>query len=440
MQAKPVLSVQLSTQPPFTAPMTALLLTIGDEILLGQIVDTNAAWLGERLAEAGMDLVRCETVRDTEDAIIGALERANSEGIGLVVATGGLGPTTDDLTREAVARFFGAPVEEDASVVARLAALFAARGRELTPIARRMAGVPRGFDVLENPVGTAPGLWGETEHNGHILRVALMPGVPREMAAIWDGSLAARVGALRDGAVVSRTLVTAGFGETDLAARHGDLSDVLPQDDLARVGIAYLPGLGTVRLRVTARGRDEAAARARVDRAAERLRERLGDAVFGEGSDTLEGIVLDGLAARGLTLATAESCTGGSVAARLTGIAGASRAFLGGVVAYDNAVKTGLLGVSPETLDAYGAVSEQTVREMAAGARARLGVDVAVATSGVAGPTGGTPGKPVGTVWIAAEWPGGSDAVMLHLSHDRGVNIGLSTIAALNLVRRRVLL
>ena len=422
--------------------MTAVLLTIGDEILIGQIVDTNAAWLGERLAASGVELVRAETVRDTEAAIRGALERAFAPGDGradLVVATGGLGPTTGDLTREATAAHFGVGLHSDAAVEARLRALFAARGREMQPIVLRMAHVPDGFTVLDNPVGTAPGLWGERAGPHGTERVVLMPGVPREMTAIWDGSVSARVDALAPGAVVSRTLVTAGYGETDLAARHGDLSDVLVSDDRASLGIAYLPALGTVRLRVTARGPDRQAAAERVDRTAERLRERLGEAVFGEGDATLEGVVLDGLVARGLTLAVAESCTGGAVAARLTSVPGASRAFVGGVVAYDNRVKTALLGVPEATLRAHGAVSEATVRAMAEGVRQRLGADVGVATSGVAGPGGGTPEKPVGTVWIAVAWPGGTDAALLRLSHDRGVTIGLSTVSALNLVRRRVL-
>ncbi|HEX8299629.1 MAG TPA: CinA family nicotinamide mononucleotide deamidase-related protein [Rubricoccaceae bacterium] len=428
--------------------MTAVLLTIGDEILLGQIVDTNAAWLGERLAASGVDLVRHETVRDTMPAIRAALERAfapgEGGGVGLVVATGGLGPTTDDLTREAVAAHFGVGVRQDWGIEDRLRALFAARGREMQPVVLRMAGVPEGFTVLDNPVGTAPGLWGERAGPHGTERVALLPGVPREMSAIWDSSLRAQVDALAGGAVVSRTLVTAGYGETDLAARHGDLADVLVSDARADVGIAYLPGLGTVRLRVTARGPDAAAASARVDRVVDRLSERLGDAVFGEGADTLEGVVLDGLVACGLTIATAESCTGGSIAARLTSVPGASRAFMGGVVAYDNRIKTGLLGVSVALLREHGAVSEPVVRAMAEGARTHLGADVGVATSGVAGPGGGTPEKPVGTVWLAVSWPDGeggarTEAVRLQFSHDRGVTIGLSTVSALNLVRRRVL-
>jgi nicotinamide-nucleotide amidase len=259
------------------------------------------------------------------------------------------------------------------------------------------------------------------------------------MTAIWDGSLAARIAALSPGVVLSRTLVTAGYGETDLALRHGDLSDVLVSDDRARLGIAYLPALGTVRLRVTARGTDAAVAEGRVDRSIERLRERLGDAVFGEGADTLEGVVLDGLVARGLRIATAESCTGGSVAARLTSVPGASRAFVGGVVAYDNAVKEALLGVPAETLYEHGAVSEATVRAMAGGVRERLGADVGVATTGVAGPGGGTAEKPVGTVWLAVATAAGTHAVRRQLTHDRGVNVGLSVTGALDLVRLHVL-
>lgn len=414
--------------------MRAVLLTVGDEILLGQIVNSNAAWLGERLALVGADLVRSETVGDTLPAIRDALARAYAEAE-LVVITGGLGPTHDDLTKDAVASYFGVGLVRDADVEAVLEARYAARGRALTPARRSMADVPDGFEPLANPKGAAPGLWGERELDGRSEIVAVMPGVPYEMKAIWEASVEPRIQALRPGAVEHRTLLTVGRGESDIADDLGDLADMLGPD----VGLAFLPSLGTVRLRVTARGEDRADARRRIDGAAERIRQRLGDLVFGEGDTSLEKALGDMLAERNLTIACAESCTGGAISARLTRIPGASRYVRGGVVAYCNSVKTDVLGVSEADLMDHGAVSGPVALQMAHGARQRLGADIGVSTTGIAGPSGGSEDKPVGTVWFGFASATGERAIRLHLTTDREVNIGLSTTLALDLVRRQLL-
>ena len=420
--------------------MIGHLLTVGDEILLGQIVNTNAAWLGERLAGAGVDLRRAETVGDDVEVIAAALERAYADGAAVVVVTGGLGPTHDDVTKAAVARVFGRELEFHQDLFDAIDARYAERGRTMPAIGRVMAEVPAGFDVLDNPKGTAPGLWGEREPEGRRSPragrpevVVVMPGVPYEMEAITERSVLPRLRDLQDGFVLSRTLLTVGKGESDLT---GMLNGWAAPPGLA---LAYLPSLGTVRLRVTARGPDRDAAQALVDQAAEAIRERLGTLVFGEGTTTLEAVVNDLLAERGRTVVFAESCTGGAVTARVASVPGASRVLRGGVVAYDNEVKVGALGVSPATLDAHGSVSEAVVLEMARGARARLGADVGVATTGVAGPSGGTLEKPVGTVWLAYADGGGERAVRLHLTRDRAVNVGLTTTAALDLLRRQTL-
>lgn len=413
--------------------MTGHLLTVGDEILLGQIVNTNAAWLGERLAGAGVDLRRAETVGDEVDVIATAIERAYVDGARVVVVTGGLGPTHDDVTKAAIAQVFGRELSFQPSLFAAIEARYTERGRTMPPIGRVMAEVPEGFDVLDNPKGTAPGLWGTRERAGREEVVVVMPGVPYEMEAITEGSVLPRLRRLQDGFVLSRTLLTVGRGESDLS---GMLDDWATPPGLT---LAYLPSLGTVRLRVTARGPDRDAAQALVDDGADAIRDRLGTLVFGEGTTTLEAVVNDLLAARGRTVAFAESCTGGAVSARVASVPGASRVLRGGVVAYDNAVKADVLGVSSTTLDANGSVSEAVVEEMAQGVRARLHADVGVATTGIAGPGGGTPEKPVGLVWIAYADADGARAVELRLTRDRSVNVGLTTTAALDLLRRQTL-
>ena len=415
--------------------MTGHLLTVGDEILLGQIVDTNAAWLGERLAAAGVDLRRSETVGDDEAEIVAALERAYGSGVGVVVVTGGLGPTHDDVTKAAVARVFGRELEFRPEVLAQIEARYETRGRTMPAIGRVMAEVPAGFDALPNPRGSAPGLWGERTAGGRRQIVAVMPGVPHEMTAISEASVLPRLLGRQDGVVLSRTLLTVGKGESDLSGLIAETADALPDG----LRLAYLPGTGSVRLRVTARGADRDAAQRDMDQAIDAIKETLGTLVFGEGTTTLEAVLLDLLADRGLTLATAESCTGGAVSARLTAIPGASRAMRGGVVAYSNEAKQDLLGVDQATIDAEGAVSEAVARQMAAGARARLAADVGVAVTGIAGPTGGTPDKPVGTVWLAYDDGEAARSVRLQLTPNREVNIALSTTAALDLVRRQQL-
>ncbi len=415
--------------------MTGHLLTVGDEILLGQIANTNAAWLGDRLSSVGVDVRRSETVGDDVAEIAAAIDRATADGARVVVVTGGLGPTHDDVTREAVAQAFGRDLEFHPDILERIEERYRSRGRAVPPLVRVMAEVPAGFEVLANPKGTAPGLWGERRVGAFGQVVVVMPGVPYEMEAITEAHVLPRLRDRQDGVVLSRTLLTVGRGESDLATTLGDLSEALT-DGLT---LAYLPSLGTVRLRVTARGPDQGAAQASVDRATDAIRDALGNLVFGEGRTTLEAVVNEMLAERGLTLATAESCTGGAVAARVTSVPGASRVFRGAVVAYDNVVKERLLGVTSEALAAHGAVSEAVACEMAEGVRYHLGAHIGLATTGIAGPTGGTPEKPVGTVWIGYADGQTTRAVGLRFTADREVNVGLSTTAALDLVRRQLL-
>ena len=411
--------------------MTAVLLTVGDELLLGQVVNSNAAWLGETLAGAGVDLRRMETVGDGVEEIQAALARAFDEA-GLVVVTGGLGPTHDDLTREAVAGFFGVPLREDAELLGTLRARYESRGRAFPEIGRAMACVPDGFEVLPNPMGTAPSLWGRRE-DGRV--VVLLPGVPYEMKAIVTERLLPRLEAARDGVVLTHTFLTAGKGESQLSERIGDPGQRLGQG----VGLAFLPSLGTCRLRLTVRGADRDEAARRLTTAADALRGVLGTDLVAEADTTLEAAVGELLAQEGLCIATAESCTGGAISARLTSTPGASRYVSGGIVAYGNGVKTAALSVGADALERHGAVSEAVALQMAHGVRRALGADVGVSATGIAGPGGGTPEKPVGTVWVAYVDAETERAVRLSLTPHRALNIGLTTTAALDLVRRQVL-
>ncbi|MEM0962035.1 MAG: competence/damage-inducible protein A [Bacteroidota bacterium] len=415
--------------------MTGHLLTVGDELLLGQIVNTNAAWLGEHLALAGVDVATSETVGDDIEVIGASIAKATAQGARVIVVTGGLGPTHDDVTVEAVARAFDLPLEERPDVLGWIRDRYESRGRVMPEIGRRMARLPEGFEALRNTVGSAPGLWGTRATSAGDQFIAVLPGVPGEMKALFESEVAVRLAEHRDGTVLSRTILTVGKGESDLSAQIEDLVSDLPPG----LSIAYLPSLGSVRIRVTARGTDSARAQSRLDSVADAIRQRLGRLVFGEGKQVLEAVVLDMLAERGSTVAIAESCTGGRVSSRLTAIPGASRVVLGGVVAYSNSAKADILGVDPDVIEAEGAVSESVARQLAAGVRQRLGADIGVATTGVAGPTGGSPEKPVGTVWIAYDDGDMQHAVRLQLLSGRSANIELSSTAAIDLVRRQLM-
>lgn len=415
--------------------MKAHLLTIGDELLIGQTVDTNTAWLGEQLSLLGIAITRAVTVGDEISVIGQELDRAYRDA-DLVVTTGGLGPTHDDLTREAVAAFFDKELRTNEALLDRLRTYYERRGRTMPEAARRIALVPEDFELLENPVGTAPGLWYETGTGTETRMVAVLPGIPQEMKRVAEEALLPRLRARSDRQiVVHRTLLTTGIGESALQEKVGDLSAYL--DGTLR--LAYLPSTSGVRLRLTAYGEGRAGAAARIDRLEAVLRERVGRYIFGTGDDALEAILGDRLRERGLTVAVAESCTGGLLAHRLTNVSGSSDYFLGGVVAYANAVKTAHLGVDPDVLAQHGAVSEPVARQMARGVRKRLDADIGISTTGIAGPSGGTPEKPVGTIWIGYADAEGDRARRFQFVQDRTINKELFSTAALDMIRRQLL-
>ncbi len=378
------------------------LVTIGTELLLGFTVDTNSAFLAAALAAAGMPVLRRTAVSDDpaqiRDAVDAALERA-----AVVITTGGLGPTSDDRSRETVAQLLGLPLQFDDDVWHRLEARFAKLGRVPVASNRTQAMVPEGAEVLVNQWGTAPGLWIETARG----IVIMLPGVPYEMQMLTEHEVVPRLAARFGGTVVrSATLRTTGVAESTLAEAVAPV-----EAQLAPLTLAYLPGLRGVDLRLTAWQMAPATADAALKSGMGRLCHAAERWVYGEGDTDLAAVVLDALRTSGLKLAVAESCTGGMLGARLTDIPGASQVFVGGAICYADPLKTDLLGVNADTIAAHGAVSEETVREMAAGAARRLHADVTIAITGIAGPDGGTADKPVGTVWFGYSVRGQVDAV-----------------------------
>ncbi len=404
--------------------------TIGTELVLGYTVDTNAPYLARALAAVGVRVVRKTSVPDDPAIIRDAVERALAR-TRFVVTTGGLGPTRDDLTMPVVANLFGASVVTDDAYLARLEDRWRRLGRSGTmPEANRtQARLPEGAVPLPNPRGTARGLWLE----GGLGTVVLLPGVPHEMRSLTDEELVPRLATRSgpSGVTRSRVLRTCGAAESQLADELGPV-----EEGLAPATLAYLPSFEGVDLRLTVWNRAPDAADAVLERAARQLREILGERVYGEGDADLAAVVLAQAHVAKLRLAVAESCTGGLVGGRLTAVPGASRAFVGGVIAYADAVKLRELGVPAATLATDGAVSERVVVAMADGVRARFGVEAALAVSGVAGPDGGTPEKPIGTVWLCAACGGKRRAVRIGLPGDRAEVRARAAQAGLDLLRR----
>jgi len=413
--------------------MNVELITIGDELLLGFTVDTNAAHLARELAAIGIGITRRASVGDVAEDIAAAVGAALDR-TGAVITTGGLGPTSDDLTKPSIAALFGRGMRLDEEHLAWMEERWRTRfQRELPASNRLQAMLPEGARKLVNKHGSAPGIWLEDERGRW---VAMLPGVPREMRGMLSDTLlpllTERAAAGGTPTVVrSRTLRTTGVAESSLADKLDPL-----RDDLGGLALAYLPSPDGVDLRLTSRGHLADETDELLERASTRVRERVGGSIYADGDTDLAAIVLEQCRARGLTLAVAESCTGGLLGARLTAIAGASDVVLGGVIAYANEVKREMLEVAESDLVAHGAVSEPVVRQMAARVRARMAADIGVAITGVAGPGGGTPEKPVGTVWLAADIRGELRTLLARLIGDREEIRRRATQSALELVRR----
>jgi nicotinamide-nucleotide amidase len=405
------------------------LLTIGTELLLGFTIDTNGAEIARALAAIGVRVARRTSVGDTPDAIRAGVRDALSR-TGAVLTTGGLGPTRDDLSKNVVAELYGMPLEFDQAIWQELVTRFARLGRAPAPSNRSQAEVPRGATVLPNRWGTAPGLWLE----GAPGLVIMLPGVPDEMRKLLEHEVVPRLAARSRGGVIrSRVIRTTGIPESTLAERLGEI-----EREVGPLTLAYLPGFDGVDLRLSAWGLAPDDADARLAAGASLLRERAGPFAYGEGDDDLAAIVLERARAHRLRLGTAESCTGGLVGGRLTAIPGSSDVFMGGVICYSNELKTALLDVDPNLIAADGAVSQSVACAMALGAVRRLGVDLAVAVTGIAGPGGGSETKPVGTVWLAVADGEAVVARRVQIPGDRH-NVRLrATQGALALLDRRL--
>lgn len=390
--------------------MKATLINIGDELLIGQVVNTNATQMSQMLIAGGFEVVGVRTIGDAAEEIRSTLTDSLSFS-DIVLITGGLGPTKDDITKKVLCDFFRSELYENEEALENVKRRLAAYGRQLTDINRQQAWVPRCCTMLNNPLGTAPGMWFEWADSTPAKVVVSLPGVPFEMVNLMATEVVPRLQEhFHTGCIINKNVLVQGIGESYL-------SELIERWELAlpdTIRLAYLPQPGLNKLRLTARGADGAVLRRQIDEAIASLYPLAGEYIVGEDAESLPELAAKTMTEARATLATAESCTGGSVAARLTALAGASAYYAGGVVSYSNEVKESALGVCHETLVAHGAVSEETVREMAEGVRQRLGTDYAVATTGIAGPDGGTLEKPVGTVWIAVAGPNGTTTRLLH--------------------------
>lgn len=410
--------------------MKATIINIGDEILIGQIVNTNASWMAEKLNQSGIAVHEVLTIADTKESIVDALNRA-MERTELVFVTGGLGLTKDDVTKKTLSDYFDMEMAFHEPTFNNIQQIFAQYGRVADDRYRAQAEMPVGAKVLINKTGAASGMW--FEKNGKI--VIAMPGVPREMKYLMTYEALPKLEMqLHFPTIMHRTINVTGRGETDLASLLEEFEQKLPSN----IKLAYLPNsmLGMVRLRLSAYGEDAIVLETQLDHYVRKLPPILGSLIFGEEKDTLESVVGQLLLKNGYTLGTAESCTGGNIAHKITSIAGCSAYYESSVIAYSNTIKKNLLGVKESTLEEHGAVSEQTVIEMARGTQKLLNVNCSIAVSGVAGPTGGSPEKPVGTIWVAITKNEELYTEKLQLGKDRLQNIERTTTIALNLLRR----
>ena len=411
--------------------MKATIVTIGDEILIGQIVDTNSVSIAKRLNNIGITIAEKLSIGDSKEVIIETLSRVMQTSK-VVIITGGLGPTKDDITKHTLAELFGAKLIYNDTEGEHVRALLARRGIEFTELNRGQAMLPECCTVLHNAHGTAPGMWFDTTEGGVVVS---LPGVPFEMEHLMEDEVIPRLqNRFELRSIVHRTLITRGIPESILAERIAHWEDALPD----YLHLAYLPAPNVVRLRLSAYDVNRKQATEDIEVQFNTLRKIIGDNIVGYEGSTVEAQLHDILLKRGKTLAVAESCTGGMIASKFTAMAGASAYFRGGVVAYANEVKRDILGVRMEDIECFGAVSEVVALEMAEGVRRITGADYAIATTGIAGPTGGSKHKPVGTVWMAIATPEGSRAIMRNSGTDRGQIISRASAYAIEMLYEEI--
>lgn len=410
--------------------VTAELLTIGDEILYGQIVDTNSQWMSVELDKIGVRVVRKTTVGDQEAEILTALAEAETRA-DIILITGGLGPTSDDLTKPCLAKYFNCEVAIHEEALAEVTEFFKSRGRELTEVNRQQAALPVCCTKITNSLGTAPGMWFDKNKKVFVS----MPGVPHEMKKMMKDIIIPKLQQQFNTPVIHHKVIrTVGIGESFLADKISEWEKKLP----AHIKIAYLPSLGEVKVRLTAFGNKLEQLQLETDHLIKTFQPLAGEFVYGYDDTTLEVAIGNLLREKKLTLSIAESCTGGYLSHLITSVPGSSEYFQGSMIPYAYDIKMRQLGVKPETLEKHGAVSEPTIIEMANVVRARFNTDIGVATSGIAGPGGATPEKPVGTVWIAYSDKHHTVTKKLQLSKDRMINIRMASVAVLNMIRQNI--
>jgi nicotinamide-nucleotide amidase len=411
--------------------MKAVIITIGDELLIGQTVDTNSAWIGAELSKAGFDVFRIISIHDKRDDILYTLNEVSGKA-DIVLITGGLGPTSDDITKQTLCDFFNTKLVSDKTVLKMVEEMMSRRNIPMNKNNRQQAEVPESCKVLYNTTGTAPGMWFEKDKTIYVS----MPGVPYEMKYIMNEHVLPELNKrFSSQIIIHKNIMTYGISEASLAELLTEFESDLP----SVIKLAYLPASGIIKLRLTgiSANRDELSEL--INNQVKKLYKIVPDYIYGEDEESLEMIVSKLLKERKMTICTAESCTGGNISNLLTSVPGSSVYFKGSLVAYSNSVKTDILGVSEEIIGQYGAVSENVVKEMAALSMKLFKTDFSVATSGVAGPDGGTKEKPVGTVWIAVASPKGIVIEKKVFGNDRNTNITRFSVSALNLLRKQII-
>jgi nicotinamide-nucleotide amidase len=423
--------------PDSTTTMNAEIISIGDEILIGQINNTNSVWIAEQLSLSGIRVVHMCSIGDTEAAITDAFDQAlkRSE---LVFITGGLGPTKDDITKHCFADYFKAPLIMNEAVLEIVNSFFVKRGRELTEINRQQALVPEGCEVIMNYKGTAPGMWMKKQNTVFIS----MPGVPHEMKAMMTDTVMPKIrSSFSLPSIYHLSILTTGIGESMLAETIEEWENNLAKEEIK---LAYLPQPGMVRLRLSAYGQDQNSLQKKINLQVDKLRTIIPDYIFGleafgQENLNLQQVVLDLLRNRGESLSVAESCTGGYLSSLITSVPGASDCFKGGIVPYTNPAKEYFMNVPPHVIQTYGAVSRECVSELAQNVRQKFNTTYGIGISGIAGPGGGSEEKPVGLVWVAVASKDKVVPIKFQFGDNRQINITMSSISALNLLRKFIL-
>ena len=413
--------------------MDCALISIGDELLIGQTVNTNAAWLGEQLNLLGYKVVAGVVIPDDKNAILNALDELSIKA-DLIIMTGGLGPTKDDITKHTLCDYFDTKLERNLVIEQQIVDYFNSRQLPILQTNKDQALIPLACELLPNSRGTASGMWFEKEDKIFIS----LPGVPYEMKGIITEIVIPKLlkRSNDDRILVHKTIRTHGMGESFLAEVIKNWEDKLSHDDIK---LAYLPSPGIVKLRLSLLGKNQKGINLKLEEHIQHLQKIIPNQIYGYEDDTMEGVVGQLLSEKNETVSTAESCTGGAVAKMITSVSGSSAYFEGSIISYSNQIKINQLQVEEKTLNEYGAVSQQVVEQMAIGVRRNLNTQYGLATSGIAGPTGGTPEKPVGTIWIATAGPNGVKSKKLNLGYSRERNIHVTSLSVLNMLRLELL-